>query len=139
MNAGHFRRALGCGVALLAGLAILAATPWAASAQAPYPSRLIKLVVGFAAGGGNDIFARIIAAKMQEDFGQTVIVENRPGASGMLAAEYVKHANPDGAAGRPRATIVPAISVRPYHGTKDHADLDDGVPAHPRRQGRRPG
>src|ERR1700674_5803207 len=89
MNAGHFRRALGCGAALLAGFAFLAATPWAAHAQAPYPSRLIKLVVGFAAGGGNDIFARIIAAKMQEDFGQTVIVENRPGASGMLAAECV--------------------------------------------------
>jgi tripartite-type tricarboxylate transporter receptor subunit TctC len=128
MNAGHFRRARGCGVALLAALAIVAATPWAACAQAPYPSRLIKLVVGFAAGGGNDIFARIVAAKMQEDFGQTVIVENRAGASGMLAAEYVKNANPDGytllvgAAGA--MTIVPAISVKPpYHGTKDFTPI----------------
>jgi tripartite-type tricarboxylate transporter receptor subunit TctC len=128
MNAGHFRRALGCGVALLAGLAIVAAAPWAAHAQAPYPSRIIKLVVGFAAGGGNDIFARIIAAKMQEDFGQTVIVENRPGAGGKLAADYVKNATPDGytllvgAAGA--MTIIPAISVTPpYHGTKDFTPI----------------
>jgi tripartite-type tricarboxylate transporter receptor subunit TctC len=128
MNAGHFRRAFGCGVALLAGLAIGATTPQAARAQSPYPSRIIKLVVGFAAGGGNDIFARIIAAKMQEDLGQTVIVENRPGASGMLAAEFVKNANPDGytllvgAAGA--MTIVPAISVKPpYHGTKDFTPI----------------
>jgi tripartite-type tricarboxylate transporter receptor subunit TctC len=128
MTAGIFRRAFGCGLALLAGLAITLATPWAAQAQAPYPSRIIKLVVGFAAGGGNDIFARIVAAKMQEDFGQTVIVENRPGASGMLAAENVKHAAPDGytlligAAGA--MTIVPAISVKPpYHGTKDFTPI----------------
>ena len=128
MNAGNFRRALGCGVALLAGLAIAAATPWAAQAQAPYPSRIIKLVVGFAAGGGNDIFARIIAAKMQDDFGQTVIVENRPGAGVKLAAEYVKNATPDGytllvgAAGA--MTIIPAISVTPpYHGTKDFTPI----------------
>src|ERR1700736_1107803 len=120
MNAGNFRRALGCGLALLAGLAVAAATPRAASAQAPYPSRIIKLVVGFAAGGGNDIIARIVAAKIQEDFGQTVIVESRPRAGGRLAAEFVKNATPDGytlligAAGA--MTIIPAISVTPpYH------------------------
>src|SRR5262249_37884880 len=126
MNAGIFRRASGCGVALFVGLALLA-TP-AAQAQAPYPSRIIKLVVGFAAGGGNDIIARIIAQKMQEDFGQTVIVENRPGASGALSAEFVKRAAPDGytllvgASGA--MTVVPAISVNPpYHGTKDFTPI----------------
>jgi tripartite-type tricarboxylate transporter receptor subunit TctC len=127
MNAGIFRRAPGCGVALLAAAAIMAASP-AAHAQTPYPSRIIKLVVGFAAGGGNDIIARIIAQKMQEDFGQTVIVENRPGASGTLSAEYVKRAAPDGytlligASGA--MTVVPAISVNPpYHGTKDFTPI----------------
>ncbi len=125
MIAGHFRRALGCGVALLAGLAI-AAVP--ACAQAPYPNHVIKLVVGFAAGGGNDIFARIIAQKLQEDLGQAVIVENRPGAGGVVAAQYVKNAAPDGytllvgAAGG--MSITPAISVKPpYDGAKDFTPL----------------
>ena len=87
MIAGHFRRALACGGALLAGFAI--AVP--AHAQAPYPNHVIKLEVGFAAGGGNDIFARIIAQKMQEDLGQPVIVENRPGGDGIVAiAAFVK-------------------------------------------------
>ncbi len=126
MTAGYFRRAFGCGLALLA--AITLATPRSAHAQAPYPSRIIKLVVGFAAGGGNDIIARIVAQKMQEDFGETVIVENRPGASGALSAEYVKRAAPDGytllvgASGA--MSVVPAISVNPpYHGTKDFTPI----------------
>jgi tripartite-type tricarboxylate transporter receptor subunit TctC len=125
MTAGRFRRARGC-AALLAGLALAAAMP--ARAQAPYPNHVIKVVVGFAAGGGNDIIARIIAAKLQEDLGQPVIVENRPGAGGMLAATYVKNAPADGytlligAAGA--MTIIPAISVKPpYHGSRDFTPL----------------
>src|SRR5690348_71832 len=119
MTAGIFRRAFGCGVTL-AALMIAVLAPRAAQAQAPYPSRIIKLVVGFAAGGGNDIIARIVAQKMQEDFHETVIVENRVGAGGRLAAEYVKNAAPDGytlligASGA--MTVIPAISVKPpYH------------------------
>ncbi|HEY1541411.1 MAG TPA: tripartite tricarboxylate transporter substrate binding protein [Xanthobacteraceae bacterium] len=125
MTAGHFRRALGR-AALLVGLAVAAAAP--ARAQAPYPSHVIKLVVGFAAGGGNDIFARIVAQKMQDDLGQPVIVENRPGASGVVAAQYVKNAAPDGytllvgAAGG--MSIVPAVSVKPpYDGAKDFTPI----------------
>jgi tripartite-type tricarboxylate transporter receptor subunit TctC len=128
MNAGIFRRAFGCGVALLAALMIASLPPSAARAQAPYPNRIIKLVVGFAAGGGNDIIARILAAKLQEELNQTVIVENRPGAGGKLAAEHVKNATPDGytlligAAGA--MTIIPAISVvPPYHGSKDFTPI----------------
>ncbi len=126
MTAGYFRRAFGCGLALLAVTTLV--TPRSALAQAPYPSRVIKLVVGFAAGGGNDIIARIIAQKMQEDLGQTVIVENRTGASGALSAEYVKRQAPDGytllvgASGA--MTVVPAISVNPpYHGTRDFTPI----------------
>jgi tripartite-type tricarboxylate transporter receptor subunit TctC len=123
MTAGHFRRALGF-VALLAALALAAP----ARAQAPYPNRVVKIVVGFAAGGGNDIIARIIAQKLQDDLGQPFIVENRPGAGGRLAAEYVKNAAPDGytlligAAGA--MTIIPAISEKPpYHGSTDFTPL----------------
>jgi tripartite-type tricarboxylate transporter receptor subunit TctC len=126
MKAGSFRRALGFAVALLAVLAI--ATPSSVRAQAPYPNRVVKIVVGFAAGGGNDIIARIIADKLSQEIGQTVIVENRPGASGALSAEYVKRAAPDGytllvgASGA--MTVVPAISVNPpYHGTKDFTPI----------------
>jgi tripartite-type tricarboxylate transporter receptor subunit TctC len=128
MKAGITRRACGCAAALLAAVILAATIPHAAYAQAPYPSRIVKLVVGFAAGGGNDIIARIVAAKLGEELGQTVIVENRPGAGGKLAAEYVKNAAPDGytlligAAGA--MTIIPAISVvQPYHGTKDFTPI----------------
>ncbi len=124
MTAGHFRRILGFAAALTAVVAFAAPS----RAQAPYPSRIVKIVVGFAAGGGNDIIARIIAQKLQEDLGQTVIVENRPGAGGRLAAEFVKNQAPDGytllvgAAGA--MTIIPAISEKPpYHGTRDFTPL----------------
>ncbi len=65
-------------------------------AQNDYPSRPIRLIVGFAAGGGNDIFARLVAARLSEIFGQPVVVENRPGAGGRLSAEYVSNQPADG-------------------------------------------
>jgi tripartite-type tricarboxylate transporter receptor subunit TctC len=79
--------------ALLA--ALLAAAAAVASAQ-PYPSRPITLVVSFAAGSGTDGVARIVAQKLSERLKQPVVVENRAGANGQIAAEYVKNAKPDG-------------------------------------------
>jgi tripartite-type tricarboxylate transporter receptor subunit TctC len=61
-----------------------------------YPDRTIRLIVGFAAGGGNDIMARIVGQKLQERLGQTVVVENKAGAGGRLSAEYVAGQAPDG-------------------------------------------
>jgi tripartite-type tricarboxylate transporter receptor subunit TctC len=61
-----------------------------------YPSRPIRIIVGFAAGGGNDVIARIYAQKLSEDLGQPVIVENKPGAGAIVATEYVSKAAPDG-------------------------------------------
>jgi tripartite-type tricarboxylate transporter receptor subunit TctC len=85
--------------ACLAVSAVLCA-PRAGLAQAPakdnYPDRTIRLIVGFAAGGGNDIIARIIGQKLQESLGQTVVVENRVGAGGRLSAEYVAGQPADG-------------------------------------------
>jgi tripartite-type tricarboxylate transporter receptor subunit TctC len=57
-----------------------------------YPDRPVKMLVGFAAGGGTDVAARIMAQKLTDALGQSVVVENRPGASGMIAAEAVAKA-----------------------------------------------
>src|SRR5271155_1456199 len=81
--------------ALLLMLALcFAAAP--ARAQNAFPDRPIKLVVGFAAGGSTDVAARIIAQQMSQILGQSVVVENRTGASGLLAAEDVVKSPPDG-------------------------------------------
>ena len=60
-----------------------------AAAQTDYPTKPIRLIVGFGAGGGTDILARLVGAKLSEILGQSVVVENRPGAAARLAAEYV--------------------------------------------------
>jgi tripartite-type tricarboxylate transporter receptor subunit TctC len=68
----------------------------AAFAQAPIPSKPIRLVVPFAPGGSSEIIARSVAAGMSANLGQAVYVENKPGASGNIAMEEVKRATPDG-------------------------------------------
>ncbi len=65
-------------------------------AQAKYPDRPIKILVGFAAGGGTDVAARIVGQKLGEALGQTFVIENRPGASGLIASEQVAKSPPDG-------------------------------------------
>ncbi len=68
----------------------------AAGIAAAYPTKPISLVVPFAAGGPTDVVARTLAAAMTKTLGQSVVVENKPGAGGTIAAGYVKNANPDG-------------------------------------------
>ena len=75
-------------------LALLAATT--AFAQENFPSKPIRVIVGYVAGGGNDIIARVIAGKMAEGLGQQIIIENKPGAQSIIAAEYVAKSAPDG-------------------------------------------
>src|SRR5437867_4883509 len=74
--------------------ALLAAAVPAASQE--YPTRPVRMIVGFAAGGGTDTTARPIAQKLSELFGQQVIVDNRPGAAGNIATDIVAKASPDG-------------------------------------------
>src|SRR3954463_2418698 len=77
-------------------LAAALAAPLAARAQASFPTKPINWVVGFPPGGGADGVTRVVAAKLSQNIGQPVVVENRPGASSIIAAQYVSNAAPDG-------------------------------------------
>ena len=74
----------------------LGAYSWLALAQASFPTKPIRLIVGFAPGGGTDIVARAIAPKISEILGQSVIVENKSGAAGTIAADQIAKSTPDG-------------------------------------------
>ena len=93
MRFGDLRRA--ARTSLCAVLAMFVMSLATARAD-DYPSRPIRLIVGFAAGGGNDIFARLVAARASEILGQPIVVENRPGAGGRLSGEYVSNQPADG-------------------------------------------
>ena len=82
----------------LLALAVAALVSFAnsASAQSNWPTRPITLVVGFAAGGGTDVLARIVARKVSEVLGQQIIVENVGGAGGMVGSARVAKSPPDG-------------------------------------------
>lgn len=86
------RRSVLRGAAALGSVSLL---PRRARAD-QWPTRPVKLVVPFAAGGTTDILARVVAAKVSEEFGQQFIVENKTGAGGNIAAEFVAKAEPDG-------------------------------------------
>jgi tripartite-type tricarboxylate transporter receptor subunit TctC len=89
-SAGEFSmtRVLVCLVALWLGAGATAAQNW--------PDRPVRVIVPYAAGGGTDTVARVIAQKLADHFGQRFFVENRPGASGMVGAQAVAKADPDG-------------------------------------------
>jgi len=78
-----------------AAAAALALSATAAWPQA-YPSKPMRMIVGFPPGGGTDIVARVISAKLQEWYNQPVVVENRPGATGTIGADFVAKSPPDG-------------------------------------------
>jgi len=111
-------------------IALLLWVPLFAWSQA-YPSKPIKLFVGFAPGGGTDITARIIAPKLGEVLGQTVLVENRAGAGGNIATDTLAKSPPDGytimLSSVGPLTVSPHMSKLPYDPFKDVVPLSLGV------------
>src|SRR5262245_19989451 len=95
---------------LAAGAAALPFAPHVASAQA-YPTRPVRIIVGFAPGGATDIMARLMGQWLSERLGQQFIVENRPGAASNVAAEAVVNAPADG------YTLLVATSVNAINAT----------------------
>ena len=107
-------------------LVALCVAALAASAQG-YPSKPIRIVVGFPPGGGNDIVARLVGAKMQEAWGQPVVIDNKPGANSIIATEFVAKSAPDGYTLLVNATG--GMSVNPVLYSKlPYATLRDFVP-----------
>src|SRR2546427_2091130 len=99
-----------------------------ALAQSDYPSKPIRIVVGYAAGGGNDIIVRVMQPELSKGLGQPVIVENKPGAQSIIAAETVARAAPDGytilMGPSGPMTINPATySKLPYDARRDFAPI----------------
>src|SRR5262245_53351171 len=97
-------------------------------AQDAYPSKPIRILVGYAAGGGNDIIVRVMQPEMQKGLGQPVIVENRPGAQSIIAAELAARALADGytifMGPSGPMTINPATySKLPYSPVRDFAPI----------------
>ena len=111
--------------------ALFAATSVSPASAQEWPPKTVTLVVGFAAGGATDGAARIIAKKLQENIGRTVVVENRAGAGGNLAHQYVSKAAPDGSVillgSIGPLAIAPHLMNVGYDAQKDLAPLTMGV------------
>lgn len=120
------RRAVlgGFGVAALPGLGVHGE----ALAQESYPTRPITMLVGFAPGGGTDIVVRMLSPRLQEELGQPVAVENRPGASGTLAAGAAARSRPDGytlltGTVSTQCTVAPLMRPPPYDQLRDFTPI----------------
>jgi tripartite-type tricarboxylate transporter receptor subunit TctC len=127
MNLNTVKRAamLGClSVAILSGLVV---APLALAQSSVFPNKPIKIVVPFPPGGTSDVLARLIGQKMGESFGQTVLIENKPGANGNLGADSVAKSAPDGYTlvlmDVGNLAISPALYKLPFNVTNDFAPV----------------
>jgi tripartite-type tricarboxylate transporter receptor subunit TctC len=114
-------------VLALSALGAASATPLAGWAADPFPSKQVTILVGFAAGGGGDAWMRWMAAYLRERWNVPVVVENKPGAGGTIAAGQMARANPDGytvglATSSP-FTVAPYLQKLPYDPIKDFTYL----------------
>ncbi len=108
---------------------VLAALSWLAAAHAhaqDFPSRVIRVVVAFPAGGPTDFVARLLADKLKPLLGQNVIVENKPGANGAIGAEYVAKGEADGHL--LFLTTIGAVAITPHLSKPNYDTLRDFAP-----------
>ncbi|HXL75153.1 MAG TPA: tripartite tricarboxylate transporter substrate binding protein [Burkholderiales bacterium] len=97
-------------------------------AQESYPGKPVRIIVGYSAGGGNDLIVRVMAPRLSEGLGQPVIIENKPGAQAIIACEYVAKASPDGytilmGPTGPMAMNPATYSKLPYSPQRDFAPI----------------
>jgi len=112
----------GCELIFAAAIVWMAAATAAFGQPASYPSKPIRIVVGFAPGGGSDFIARMVAQKLNEKLGQPVVVENKPGAGGNLGAEVALTAPADGYTlflAAASYTVNPALYKLPFDPIRD--------------------
>ncbi len=117
--------------AMFVALAVTAALPAIAQAQ-PYPNKQIRMIVPFPPGGGVDFMARVVGKQMAERLGQQVVIDNRPGANGIVGLEILKQSPADGytiiAASQGPLSINPSIYAKlPYDTLRDFAPLSNVV------------
>jgi tripartite-type tricarboxylate transporter receptor subunit TctC len=110
------------------GLLGALATPWPARAQSDYPNRIIKLIVPYAAGGSSDVVARFIAERMRDRLGQSIVIENRPGAGAIVGSQFVAKSAADGytllLGGVSTHAVNPHLrKLAPYDGINDFTSL----------------
>ena len=99
-----------------------------ACAQESYPGKPVRIIVGYSAGGGNDLIVRVMAPRLSEELGQPIIIENKPGAQAIIACEYVAKAPPDGytllmGPTGPMAMNPATYSKLPYSPQRDFAPI----------------
>jgi tripartite-type tricarboxylate transporter receptor subunit TctC len=130
-------RKAAAGAAMIGTLLALAGT---ASAQAPYPSRPVRIIVPYAPGGGTSVMSRLIGHKLMELWGQNVIVDNRPGGNTIIGSQTLVNASPDGYTlliVTSTHTINPSVLKTPYDAVRDFAPVSTlsrspfGLVAHP--------
>lgn len=112
---------------IIATLAALWALPaFSAQAQGSYPARAIRIIVGFAPASSNDILSRFIGVRLSERLGQQVVIDNRPGANGIIGAQLAANANPDGHTlllVTTSYTMNPAVHKLPFEPVKAFAPV----------------
>jgi len=108
------KRLLAAGAAVL--FAVVASSPAEAAPAAEWPSKPVRIVVAYAAGGANDLLARVFAEQLSQAFGQQFFVENRTGGGGLVGDEAVARSEPDGytlmASGLPSHVLAPAMNPK---------------------------
>jgi tripartite-type tricarboxylate transporter receptor subunit TctC len=111
----------------LVALAAIFASGAAAAAEEPYPNRPVRVVVPFPPGAASDFLARVVGARMSEVYGQQIVVDNRPGAGGLIGSQIVQKAAPDGytwsLVGQPHLSNTLLRDPHPYDPLKDYASV----------------